>query len=168
MVFLGRSGIRAAAQHAPGQDGRRRFVFIVLPHIGIDRSGQVGRTHRRGQEGPSLACGALAQVRDELAAGPPPVELDDQDLELSLLRRELSARVGSGPSPDLPALTDLARQAAVDEVDRLSSVLLDDGRTDIAVFSGVVVHGPDGDLVAPAAGWLNLGNGPQRAALAVA
>jgi Limiting CO2-inducible proteins B/C beta carbonyic anhydrases len=57
MIFLGRSGMQAAAHHAPADAGRRRFVVFVLPHLGIDADGRVGRVQREGQRVASPACG---------------------------------------------------------------------------------------------------------------
>ena len=39
MVFIGRTGMSAAAHHAPGEDGRTRYVGFVLTHIGLGDDG---------------------------------------------------------------------------------------------------------------------------------
>jgi hypothetical protein len=157
MVFLGRSGMQAAAHHAPDDQGRRRFVVFVLPHVGIDVQGQLGWVNRAGQTAGSSACGALVKVQAELAAGLLNVELDPHDLELSLLRLEVLRRVRYGQVPELPVLTEIARQSGVEEATRLTHELVVDAGTDVALVSGTVVHGPDGDLVAPAQSWVSVG-----------
>jgi hypothetical protein len=158
MVFLGRSGIQAAAHHAPDADGRRRFVIIVLPHIGIEADGGVGRVRRDGQPEPSTACGALVQVQLELQSGQLNLELDRHDLELSLVRMELLRRLRYGTVPDLPALTELARQAGVAAIERLTRELTAEADTDVAIFSGTVMHGPHADFVVPSQAWVSIGS----------
>ena len=157
MIFLGRSGMQAAAHHAPDDAGRRRFVVFVLPHLGIDADGRVGRVQREGQRVATAACGALVKVQGELAAGHLDVELDPTDFELSLLRLELLQRVAYGHVPGLPELTAIAGQAAVAEATRLTAELVVDPDTDVALVSGTVVHGPAGDMVAAAESWVSLG-----------
>lgn len=156
MVLLGRSGMAAAAHHAPDDAGRRRFVIIVLPHIGIAADGTVGQVQRDGQHEPSIACGALAKIHTELATGQLDLALDRHDLELSLVRMELLRRITYGSVPGLPELTDVARQAASAEAARLASELVHDPDCDVALISGTVVHGPDGDFVAPAECFVSL------------
>ncbi len=43
MLFLGSTGMGAAVSHAPKDDkGKQRFVFYVMPHVGIDENGDIG------------------------------------------------------------------------------------------------------------------------------
>jgi hypothetical protein len=168
-VFLGRSGLTTASAHAPLEDGRRRFVAFVMSHIGITADGEVGLVLRPGQREASPVCGALATLRDELAAaarqwpsgwtreGPP--ALDPDDLEMSLLRATLVPRM-TEPLTDLVALTDLARRTATEELVRLADRYLSGPDTDFAVFSAVVVQGPGVDHIAVRDAWVRLGDGP--------
>lgn len=149
MVFLGRTGIRAALGHVPGEDGRHRFVAFCFPHIGIDVDGAVGQVMRPGMHAPSTACGALAALGRELADGRLDLVLDRHDLEMSLLRTRLVSHLPYGRVLDLPALTEEARVVAVQDLRGLVDELGPDHRVDVAYLSGVVVHTPDGaDLVA--------------------
>lgn len=148
MVFLGRSGLSAAAAHAPGADGRRRFIHVVMPHIGLAANGTVGELLRGGQAELSTACGALVHLQHELAGGPLNLALDPDDLEMSLLRSMFADHLPSnGAVLDLIALTDLARTIATNEVVRLSRALLASKTTDVALFSAILIHGPDGDRI---------------------
>lgn len=164
MVFLGRTGLAAAAGHAPGVDGRRRFVHVVMPHIGLDVDGAVGYVRREGQSESSTACGALVGLQRQLAAGALATEIDVDDLEMSLLRstlaphlaRNLGGRSGAA-GPDLVELTELVRTVATVEIVRLSSHLLAADATDVAVFSTTMIHGPDGDRVDVAGAQLWIG-----------
>jgi hypothetical protein len=73
---------------------------------------------------------------------------------------ELLRRITYGETPDLPALTELARAAAVDEMTLLAGDMVRDVDSDVALLSGVVIHGPDGDWVQPAASWLGRAGTP--------
>jgi len=156
MVFLGSSGMAAAAHHAPGLDGRRRYVVAVLPHIGLAADGSVGRVLRDGQQDESTACGALVGLQHELASGARRDGIDHDDLEMSLLRRDVLDRLPVGARPDLIALTELVRQCATDEMVRLAQGLVHDADADVAVLSGVLVHHHDEDRVYVAEAWVTL------------
>ncbi len=156
MVFLGASGMAAAAHHAPGLDGRRRYVIVVMPHIGVAVDGSVGFVLRDGQHHESTACGALVGLQQELATGSRRDEIDHDDLEMSLLRRDVVADVGSGEAPDLVTLTDLVRRLASEEMARLADGLVRDADADVAMFSGVVVHHHDEDRVHVVDAWVAL------------
>lgn len=164
MVFLGRTGMAAAANHAPGLDGRRRYVVFVLPHIGIGPAGAIGEVERLGQTEPSAACGALATLHRELTRGdgPDPTVLDHHDIEMSMLRRELVAMLGGAAAPTLPGLTDLARRRATDTMVALTDHLVHASDADVAMISGVVVHGPHEDHVMVAEAWASIGGDPVR------
>lgn len=148
MIFLGRTGISAALGHVPGEDGRHRFVAFCFPHIGIDEDGAVGRVRRRGMYAASSACGALAAFREQLTGGRLDLGLDPGDPEMSLLRLRMLSALRYGDVPDLVAMTEVARQVALSDVQALVSGIEDDAPVDVAYLSGVVVHTPDGrDLV---------------------
>jgi hypothetical protein len=151
LPFLGRTGLAAALGHAPGEDGRHRFVLFVLPHVGVDGEGGVGVVRRPGVRRDTAACGALVVISEELAAPGPAGEDDPDDLEMGLLRAHVAARLVDVPVPGLPVLTDLVRREAVAVLDRLVAELgTPAAPVDHAVFSGVLVHRPDGvDEVAP-------------------
>ena len=160
MVFLGRSGLSAAAGHAPGVDGRRRFVHVVMPHIGLDLDGAVGYVRRDGQEHASTACGALVGLLSQMAAGKLAAGLDVDDVEMSLIRSTLAPHLADRSVEDIPGLielTDLARVVATAEIIRLSASLLMSETTDVAVFSTTMIHGPDGDRVGVASSQLWVG-----------
>ena len=167
MVFLGRSGLSAAAHHAPGADGRKRFVNVVMPHIGLDSDGTSGVVMRAGQTGPSTACGALIGLLEQLRSGRYANDLDWDDVEMSLVAMLLSGHVGHDHDLDLWGLTDLARRVATGEIVRLSADLLECADTDVAVFSCVLIHGPEGDrvVVHEASAWL--GSNSERVTLVV-
>lgn len=153
MVFLGRTGMAAALGHAPGQDGRQRFVVFCLPHIGIDQEGDVGQVRRPGMQRDSSACGALIALHRQLVKGQLSLAMESGDLEQSLLRQRLVADVLGKPVPSLIELTEIARKAAVTDVMALAAGLESEHPVDVAYVSGVVIHGPRGqDFVASVEG----------------
>ena len=173
MPYLGRTGIAAALGHAPGEDGRHRFVVFAFPHIGIDADGTIGRVWRRGIRRSTTACGALVALRSllrEAEAGEPADEpdfedIDPDDVEMSLVARHTHAALGGAAVPGLVTLTDLVRREAVTALERLVINLNEDGRpVDRALFSGVIVHSDDGDLVAPASAFVVI-DGARRSLL---
>ena len=167
MVFLGRSGLAAAASHAPGIDGRRRYIHVVMPHIGLGDDGTVGVVVRDGQAAPSSACGALVGLQRELNSGPLELRLDPDDLEMSLLRSAFAGQQAllTGVAPDLVALTEMARTIGAMEVLRLSKALLASDTTDVALFSALLIHGPHGDRVAIEEACVYLGAVPDAVTL---
>jgi len=144
---LGRTGFAAARSHSPVVGGRERFVFVSMPHIGVDRAGTWGGIERRGQREPTATCGALAALAAELRAHNVRKDLDLDDLELSLLRRRLQPLLTTS-SLDIVDITRVTRRAILEDLERLIASA-DMRGVDYAVFSGVQVHTPQGDLVWP-------------------
>lgn len=152
MLTLGRTGFAAARSHAPRVGGRERFLFVAMPHIGVDGDGALGRVQRPGQDAPTPACGALVALANELRDGPVRMDLDPDDIEQSLLRRRLQPMLGSvkldPQRHEIAELTRIARTAILADLERLIAGA-DMRDVDYAVFSGVQIHTPDGELVWP-------------------
>ena len=160
MLFLGRTGVQAALHHAPSSDGRHRYVVIALPHIAIDADGSVGVVRRPGQHAPSSACGALLAFQQELAAGQVKADIDPSDLEQTLLRHRLFRLIEFTEIPDLVTVTALARQAITEDLRAAAAVLAEQPHSDVAVFVGTLVHGPDGaELIAPGDAFVTVDGG---------
>lgn len=150
MVFLGTSGVQAGVAHAPANaDGRLRLVVYLMPHIGIGPDGSTGAVQRPGQPGATTACGALVGFRAELAAGRVVPGLDQDDLEICLMRQRLLADLRFGAVPDIAELTTIARDAIRADFLRAAAGVPDWAGADVAVLSGIQIHTPDGDLVQP-------------------
>ena len=149
MLFLGQAGLRAAQHHAPGADGRQRYVVYAMPHIGIDAGGRIGYVNRPGQDLITTACGALQGFRAELESGNVYTEVDPYDLEMSLLRQRMLRSIPYGQVPDIAELTAIARDVMLDDLGRTAARMHSWGEADIGVFSGIHIHTPDGDYVQP-------------------
>ncbi len=151
MVTAGRTGLAAAIDHAPIEDGRRRLVIYATAHIAIDADGTIGRLGRPGILEPSSACGALVAFRSELEAGTLVVEFDRYDTEQSLLKHRLLPLIEYGTVPHLVDLTKLTVTAIEDDLQEILRSLAEEWRKtdqampgDAAMFSGIQIHGPDG------------------------
>ena len=146
LPLMGRTGLGAALGHAPDDDGRHRLVVFAFPHIGHD--GGIGAVHRPGVPGTTAACGAVEVARTALMSGVSGVVLDPHDVEESVLVQRLRRILGSADVPDMPAVTELVRRSAVDELTLLLSGLTTPSVVvDWALVSGVVVHSHDDDAV---------------------
>jgi hypothetical protein len=149
MFLAGVGGLNAALSHVPNSDGRLRVVVYAMPHVGIGPDGTIGKILRPGQDAPTSACGALTGFRAELAAGRASADLDETDLEMSLLRRRLLDDLTPGQVPDVVELTMLAHDAIRADLARAAAALPAWQDADVAVFSGIQIHTAEGDLVAP-------------------
>ena len=150
MLTLGTSGFSAAHYHAPIVDGRERYLYIVMPHIGIGQAGEFGKCLRPGRHGSSVACGALTAVREELKSGSLDLKLDHQNIEYSMLKQHLAPQL-SGQVPDMASLTLMMSDLVSDELEHMIDLTVDIEQADYAVFTGVQIHRPlKGSLV-----WVN-------------
>jgi hypothetical protein len=149
MLTLGTSGFRAAHFHAPVVDGRERYIYIIMPHIGISEDGEMGTCLRDGRHGSSVACGALTSVREELLAGGLDLEIDHHNIEYSMLKQHLAPILPEGV-PDMATLTLLASELISDELERMIDLTVDTKIADYAVLTGVQIHRPiTGSMVWP-------------------
>lgn len=149
LLSLGRTGIAAATGHAPIVAGRRAFVLIGLTHVGVDDAGVVGNCERPGVPGVSHTCGALMALHDDLRGGDVHTSdypyLDKYDPEQSRLRERIAPRVPEPAAVDLLTITRVARDLIDQDTDSVIKVLRDDEvPADVAVFTGIHVHGPRG------------------------
>jgi hypothetical protein len=164
MIVLGRTGILAAASHAPLEDGVRRFVLVALPHIGLDVFGVIGNVDRPGVPGVSHTCGALMALHDELRGDDAPTGdypfLDLLDPEQGMLRDRIPPWLPEGPLPDLAGLTRIARDVITADTHSVVKVLRERQTVpvEVAVFTGIHINGPGGtEYVEPGHCYLDRG-----------
>lgn len=144
----GRSALVTAAQHAPDRgDGVRRLVVILTTHLGIDRSGRVGQVQRPGQQAPTPACGALAGWRSH--PGFSRGHRIASDTEMQLLTDRLNPEFPTGAVPELAELAVTCRRVINTDFVAMAGELLREPHSLTAVFSGLLVHGPNGDYLDP-------------------
>eukprot|EP01084_Bolivina_argentea_P112176 200076_1 len=144
-VTFGKTGLGAATAHAPfdEKDGKRRFVFVAMPHIAISKDGVIGKCLREGIDHESTACGALNAVVNELRNGKLVTQLDMNDIEQSLLRTKLLSGIRYGDTPTLEDVTRMASDMIAKDIDRLLSDNLDPTVFEYVVMTGVQINGPD-------------------------
>lgn len=145
LPVLGKTGFLAAQQHAPiDEGGLERYVYYALPHIAIGHQGKLGVYFRPGRDKASHACGALVALHHELVSRSLELALDRDDLEQSLLKRHLLRKIRYGDIPDLLALTRIAHDVILEELERMIHLTVDPSRSDYGVFTGIQIHAPEG------------------------
>ena len=142
MLYLGVTGFQAAHHHAPNIDGKERYVYFAFPHIAIDEHGTPGNCHRLGRHAMSHACGALLKIQENMSEGNVNLELDQDDLEQSLLEQRLFRKMGYAETPNLVTLTKVTQHIIKENLERMIQLTVDTKTTDYAVLTGVQIHGP--------------------------
>lgn len=165
LPLAGVTGIRAVIDHAPHTAGNPRIVIFAMPHIGILEDGRLGRVHRRGRSRSTTACGSLIAACDWVRNNPPAgttgaagvegavlddrLRVDRNDPEQSLVRHILRHRLGAFDRLPPARLIDAVADIMVDEMWSLVDQVTVPTEDDVALISGILVHGPDGDYVQP-------------------
>jgi hypothetical protein len=149
LPLAGVTGMQAALGHAPQAGGRFELVVFAMPHVGILANGTAGLAVRRGRPEPSSACGSLAAaqswardvMRNPVSLAEP---IDEFDAEQALVRIRLLRRIPE--LADIPMLPLVDRTCAIirDDLWTLTDTVTDPAAVDVALVTGVLVHGPDG------------------------
>jgi len=150
MFFAGKTGLKAAMHHSPVVGGKERYVFYALPHIAIGAKGQLGVCKRTGRTEDSNACGALNVFLKELKGGQLNLSMDNEDVELSLIRARLLKEIAYGRVPDLLELTKITLKAIREDLENALKKTIDTRHSDYAFFTGIQIHAPEGNYVSPA------------------
>jgi hypothetical protein len=148
MFFAGMTALQAAMHHAPRHEGRERYVYYAMSHLAIDKEGRTGFCQRKGIK-ESSACGALCKFLGELQAKKLHLTIDDEDAEMSLLRRRLLREIPYGHIPDLFELTQLAQMAILHDLENAIMMAVDTRKEDYALITGIQIHGPDKNYIWP-------------------
>jgi hypothetical protein len=153
MLFMGKTGLKAAWHHAPKSD-RPCFVYFILAHIGITADGKVGQHVRVGQEVPSSACGALSGLVGKLDRKSYNLDVDISNIEVSLLKWKLIHLGENQDYQGIVSLTKLTYAIILADLKRLISQVEEEEKlvdgADYAVLSGIQIHSPYGyDFIWP-------------------
>lgn len=151
LPLAGTTAMRAVIDHAPHTAGYPEIVIFALPHIGVLEDGTIARAARRGRSRPSTACASLFTASDWVRRRPPDAapEIDPLDPEQSLVRERLAAELGDFSTLGPIGLTQAVADLMVADLWRLVEAVTVPSEEDVAVVSGILVHGPDGDYVQP-------------------
>ena len=148
MLFCGKTGFSAAHHHAPANG---RFVYYCFTHIAIDHEGNVGSVYRTrsGMHEKTTACGALAAFTAEIAANKLNLEFDEDDLEMSMLKKHIVEKTSLSTDPDnapnLFKVTMAAYETITMDLERHARHDAEHFKErQYALFTGVQIHGPDG------------------------
>ncbi len=149
MFFAGKTALIAAMHHAPVVKGKERYVFYALPHIAIGEKGQLGVCKRRGRTEISNACGALNVFLGELKSKKPNLSMDNEDVELSLIKTRLLREIPYGHIPDLMELTRITLKTIKEDFHNALNQTVHTEHADFAFITGIQIHGPSENYVAP-------------------
>ena len=147
LPFGGKTGLGAAAHHAPDIHDRERIVIYAFTHIGFGPGGEVGGCVRPGMEHLNAACGALVAYSGQVVEEDREVnKIFTDDGEYGLLTH----RMDKEPKPEKPellAVTNTALEVIKADIDALTSKVLHQDKCDFAVFTGTQIHLPEQNLV---------------------
>lgn len=149
MFFAGKTSLTAAMHHAPVVKGKERYVFYALPHIAIGGKGQLGVCKRIGRTEASNACGALNVFLGELKSKKPNLSMDNEDVELSLIKTRLLREIPYGRVPNLMELTKITLKTIKEDFQNALRQTVHSDKADYAFITGVQIHGPEGNYIAP-------------------
>lgn len=141
-LTCGKTGFSAAHHHAPIVNGREKYVYFAMPHIAIDAFGDVGVVRRPGRTKESTACGALVAFRSQILSGHLNLSMDNNDIEMSILKQKVFGVMPYGSKPSLVELTKYTLEAIVQDLKTLIGLTVDINHSDYAVVTGVQIHGP--------------------------
>jgi hypothetical protein len=150
VFFAGKTALKAAMHHSPVVGGKERYVFFALPHIAIGARGQLGVCTRTGRTETSNACGALNVFLSELRGKKNMRAMDNEDVELSLIRTRLLQEIPYGHVPDLLELTRITLKTVIEDMESAFAKTIDPKHSDYAFLTGIQIHAPDGNFVSPA------------------
>lgn len=154
LPLAGTTGMRAVLDHAPEAAGHPQVVLFAMPHVGMLPDGTFGRVMRRGRSRPTSACGSLiaaAEWAADAAGDPLSAEspIDPLDAEQSLVRQRLLHADPQFFRRRPLALTQWVSDLILLDVWTLVESFAKSTDVDVALVSGVLVNGADGDSVLP-------------------
>ena len=149
MFFAGKTALLAAMHHAPIVGSKERYVYYAFPHIAIGAKGELGACKRRGRTEQSNACGALNVFLEELKSRKPNLSMDNEDVELSLIKTRLLREIPYGHIPDLMELTKITLKTIKEDLEHAIGKVVDISKSDYAMLTGIQIHAPDGNYIWP-------------------
>ncbi len=154
LPFGGKMEMSVAHDHAPDIHDRKRLVIYGMVHIGFGPQGEVGGCVRPGMKELNRACGALiaySGYTKEEDKELNKIFTDDGEYGLLIYRMEKAIKPGDN---NLLEVTNAALEVIQQDIDRLTSKVIDPDETDYAVFTGTQIHLPDGNYVQAADSWV--------------
>lgn len=149
LMTAGKTAFAAASIHAPTNFDRERYLFISMAHIGITADFEVGKYKRCGQDHLDNACAALVAFTNEVNSGTVDANVYGNDLEMGYLKRRLLKMLPAGKQYSLLKVTEAAHDATKADIEAFADEMLDPKTTDWAVYTGIQLHMPQGEFIAP-------------------
>lgn len=97
---------------------------------------------------PPFTKGGLGGILEKGGKGG--FEIDNEDLEMSLIRMRLLKEIPYGHIPDLLELTKITRKAIQTDLENVIKKVVDKSKSDYALITGIQIHIPDGNYIWPA------------------
>ena len=101
---------------------------------------QVGKVWRPGRTKASTACGALLALLGEIKTGRVNLQMDPNDLEMSLLKQQIMSHLKYGQQPSLVELTYAVHECILNDVRRTAEAAVDLDKSEYVIVSGIQVH----------------------------
>jgi len=140
--FSGKTGFAAFSSHV-ATDGHILVAFG--PHVGITADGEVGKCLRRGQSGPSTACGAVigAYNAARSSSGTPSGGGASYDLQMDFVKAKIGA-VASAVSAAEDPMAALAHESySMVERTMFEVVNNEFGSGYLALLGGIQINMPE-------------------------
>ncbi len=148
-MVAGKTEFQAAVNHSPMSGGKERFIFISMSHVGITEDFQAGKVKRYGQDHLDNACGALMALTDKINSGDVDQNVYGNDVEMGYVTRRLLKILPPEKKVDILDVTQAAHDAAKIDTEAFANEILNPEKVDWAMFTGIQLHMPQGEFIAP-------------------
>jgi hypothetical protein len=101
---------------------------------------QVGKVWRPGRAKASTACGALLALLGEIKSRRINLQLDPNDMEMSLLKQQIMSHLDYGNEPTLVELTYAVHDCILSDVRRTAEAAVNLDTAEYVIVSGIQVH----------------------------
>jgi hypothetical protein len=101
---------------------------------------QVGKVWRPGRAKASTACGALLALLGEIKNRRINLQLDPNDMEMSLLKQQIMSKLDYGHEPSLVELTYAVHDCILSDVRRTAEAAVNLDTAEYVIVSGIQVH----------------------------
>jgi hypothetical protein len=101
---------------------------------------QVGKVWRPGRAKASTACGALLALLGEIKNRRINLQLDPNDMEMSLLKQQIMSHLDYGNEPTLVELTYAVHDCILSDVRRTAEAAVNLDTAEYVIVSGIQVH----------------------------
>ena len=98
---------------------------------------------------PPFTKGGLGGILEKGGKGKGGFVIDNEDLEMSLIRMRLLKEIPYGHVPDLLELTKITQRVIQADLENALSKIVNTKKSDYALMTGIQIHGPDANYIWP-------------------